>query len=300
MDCVLALAFAIGFNDDKKESYFQASKVQDKCPALVTDLQTATPESLPKVVETYQADLKSFSDSINAVQLQKDILYTYLQDLKSLNENSFEQYKSDFPQRAEGLFAKCDNKEAYINGFNGVNSYKELEKYVNKVEKEYNIVKQNYLSDREYLKAANALVGRASMINDNASANKKASDLQTLQDELKEFNSNANLENIVIVVVYILGLVAILVILYFALVALFKNFRSSYKILLVLVAFAVVFFIGYAIGTPTLSPSAIKFGMSTTGYKMVNAAAFSLYICLICAILAIIVMEIVNAVKNRK
>ncbi len=39
--------------------------------------------------------------------------------------------------------------------------------------------------------------------------------------------------------------------------------------------------------------------MTGSGYKMVNAAVFTVYSCLFGAILAIIVSLIMNAVKNR-
>ncbi len=300
LDCILALFFAFGFNDEKKEGFFQAQQIQAQCPAMITDLETATPETLPKVVETYQTNLRTFGDSLKAAQLQKDILYTYLQDLKGLEEETFEQYKADFPKRAEGLFAKCDNKQAYIDGFNGVNSFKDLEDYTSKIEKEYDAVKQNYLVNREYSKAANALIGRADMINATSSANKKATELEELQKDLKGFASSEKLENAFVFIGYLLGAIAILLMLYFAVIRIVTDFKSSYKILLVLVAFAVVVLIGYAAGSPVLTPSAIKFGMSITAFKMVNAACFTVYVCLFCAILAIIVTAIMNAIKNRK
>ncbi len=301
LDCLIALIFAFGFNEDKKDNFFQVRQIQSQCPELVSDLQAATPESLPKVVETYQTNLRDFNDSLNKVQLQKDILYTYLQDLKGLNDESkFEQYKADFSSRAEGLFAKCDKKQEYVDGFNGVNSFKSLESYVNKIEKEYSALKQDYLVSRNYCKAANSLVGKADMINATASANKKAADLEDLQTDLKNFQSSANLENVFIIIGYILGGITIALLLFFALIKIVKNFKTSYKILIVLALFAVIVFIGYAVGSPILSPSAIKAGMSSTGYKMVNAACFTFYVCLICALLAIIVTSVMNAIKNRK
>lgn len=301
LDCLIALIFSFGFNEDKKDNFFQVRQIQDQCPALITDLQSATPESLPKVVETYQTTLKSFNDSLNDVQLQKDILFTYLQDLKGLdNEEKFEQYKSNFSSRAASLFAKCDNKQSYTDGFKGVNDFKSLESYVNKVEKEYSALKQDYLVGRNYCKAANSLVGRADMINATASANKKAADLEELQNDLKGFHKSAKLENTFLVIGYILGGITIALLLFFALAKIVKNFRTSYKILVVLALFAVIVFIGYAVGSPVLSKSAIKAGMNSTGYKMVNAACFTFYVCLICALLAIVVTSITSAIKNRK
>ena len=144
LDCLLALFFAFRFDDQKKDNFVQAQQIQSNCPQLLTDLQAATTETLPAVVETYQTNLRNFNDSLNSVQLQKDILYTYLSDLKSLtDEAKFEDYKANFATRAESLFAKCDNKQALVDGFNKVNSFKDLESCINDVEKQYNAMKQD-------------------------------------------------------------------------------------------------------------------------------------------------------------
>lgn len=300
LDCLLALFFASSFNEEKKDSYIQARTVQEQCPALVADIQSATTESLPKVVETYQTSLRSFNDTLKAAQMQKDILYTYLQELKNLDENSFEQYKAGFAGHADALFARADNKAALVEGFNKVASFKDLASYISKTEKEYNVIKQDYLVNRNYLKAANGLVGRADAINANVSANKKATDLEDLQNDLKSFNKSAHLENAFVIIGYILGGVTLFLMIFFALVKIVKNFKSSYKILVVLAGMAIVVFIGYLIGSSTLSPSAIKAGLTVSGFKMVNAACFTFYVCLAVAVLAIIVTSATTAIKNRK
>ncbi len=300
LDCILALAFAFTFDDDKKDAFSQARLVQAENPAMMADLSSATPESLPDVVTKYQGDMKNLNDSLKGVQLQKDILYTYLQDLKSLDENNFEQYKADFPTRAEGLFAKCDKKQEYIDGFNKVNTFKDLEGYLRKIESEYASLKQSYLEDCNYMKAANSLVSRADMINATASANKKAADLEDMQKDLKSFKSSSKLQTLFMIIGYCLGGLTLFLLLYFALVKMFKEFKSSYKILIVLALFALVVFIGYVIGSSVLSPSAIKMGLSVNGFKMVNAACFTVYVCLLGALLAILVTGIMSAVKNRR
>lgn len=301
LDCLLALFFAFRFDDQKKDNFIQAQQIQSNCPQLLSDLQTATIENLPAVVETYQTNLRAFNDSLNNVQLQKDILYTYLQDLKSLtDEAKFEEYKANFATRAESLFAKCDNKDVLVEGFNKVNSFKDLESCINDVEKQYNAMKQDYLQGRNYLKAANSLIGRADMINTSASETKKTADLTDLQNDLKAFKSNAKLENAFILVAYLLLGVTVFMMLFFALTRIVKEFKTSYKILVVLALFAIIVFIGYIIGSPVLTPNAIKAGLTSHGFKMVNAAAFTLYVSLITALLAILVTSILNAVKNRK
>ena len=290
----------VAFDNDKKDNYFQVQKIEQQNPAMLADFQAATPENLPEVVAKYQKEMADYNKELNAKQLQKDILYTYLQDLKGLDEKNFEAYKAGFPARSEALFARCDKKQEYVDGFNKVNTFKDLESYINKMDKEYTAMKQDYLVGREYYKAANSLIAKADMINASASATKKANDLQAMKDDLKSFKSCASLLSWFVGIGYLLGIVTLLLMLWFGLVKMFKNIKTSYKLLIVLVAFVVVVLIGYLIGSPVLSPSAIKFGMSVSGYKMVNAAAFTLYVCLLSAILAILVTAVMSAIKNRK
>ncbi len=297
--CV-AIAFSFfSFDAEKKDNYIQAQEVKAQMPEMVSDLETATVETLPSVIEKYQKENQTRSENLKKVQLEKDILYTYLQDLKNLDENNFEAYKAKFPERSAGLFAKSENKQKYVDGFNGVQSYKDLENYVEDVNKDYTALKQEYLVERNFIKSANSLLGRADAINATASANKKAADLDSFQSDLKSFGKSAKLQNFFITLTYILLIGALALMVFFLLTNMIANFKTSYKILLGLVLLVVAFFIGYLIGTPTLSPSAIKAGMTSSGYKMVNAATFTVYVCLFVAVISIIVTLIMNAVKNR-
>lgn len=297
--CV-AIAFSFfSFDAEKKDNYIQAQEVKAQMPEMVSDLETATVETLPSVIEKYQKENQTRSENLKKVQLEKDILYTYLQDLKNLDENNFEAYKAMFPERSAGLFAKSENKQKYVDGFSGVQSYKDLENYVEDVNKDYTALKQEYLVERNFIKSANSLLGRADAINATASANKKAADLDSFQSDLKSFGKSAKLQNFFITLTYILLIGALALMVFFLLTNMIANFKTSYKILLGLVLLVVAFFIGYLIGTPTLSPSAIKAGMTSSGYKMVNAATFTVYVCLFVAVISIIVTLIMNAVKNR-
>lgn len=298
--CCVAIAFSFfSFDSDKKESYIQVQEVKAQTPQMVTDFETATVQTLPNVIEKYQKETAERSEKQKDVQMEKDILYTYLQDLKNLDENSFETYKANFPQRSAALFAKSQNKQKYVDGFNKVQSFKDLDKYIEEVNADYAQIKQDYLVERNYIKSANALINKAVAIDDNASESKKASEMESFQTDLKSFGKSARLQNFFIVLTYILGIGALALMLFFLLANMITNFKTSYKILVGLLFLVVTFFIGYLVGTPTLSPSAIKAGMTGSGYKMVNAACFTVYVCLFVAVASIIVTLIMNAVKNR-
>lgn len=298
--CIVAIVFSFfSFDAEKKDSYIQVREIQAQTPEMVSDFENATLETLPAVIDKYQQEMQDRSAKLKDLQLEKDILYTYLQDLKNLDENTFETYKANFPARSEALFAKSENKQKYVDGFNGVKTYKDLEGYVNKMNDEYTEIKQAYLIERNYIKSANALVNRGIAIRDNASASKKATEFEAMQADLKSFGKSASLQNFFIILVYILGLGAAFLMLFFLVKNMVTDFKSSYKILVGLLFLVVVLFIGYLIGSPTLSPSAIKAGMSSSGYKMVNAACFTVYMCLFVAIVSIFATLIMNAVKNR-
>jgi type II secretory pathway pseudopilin PulG len=297
---IVAIAFSFfSFDAEKKDSYVQVREIEAQTPEMVSDFENATLETLPAVIDKYQQEMQDRSTKLKDVQLEKDILYTYLQDLKNLDENTFETYKANFPDRSAHLFAKSENKQKYVDGFNGVNSYKDLEGYVNKMNDEYANIKQQYLIERNYIKSANALINRGIAIRDNASASKKATEFEAMQADLKSFGKSASLQNFFIILVYILGLGAAFLMLFFLVKNMVTDFKSSYKILVGLLFLVVVFFIGYLVGTPVLSHSAIKAGMSSSGYKMVNAAVFTVYICLLVAIVSIFATLIMNAVKNK-
>lgn len=300
LDCLLAVIFSVRFNGDKQDNYNQALQIKSINPVMLTDLETATPANLPQFIQKYQQSLSTYNDSLSAQQLQKDILYTYIQDLKALDAKSFEQYKANFPSRSSQLFSKCDNAKKYIDGFNNVKSFQDLDPFIKSLDADYAIVKQDFLVKRDYYKAANTLVSEADAVNSTPSINKKTADLQTLQADLKSFNTNASLQNTFMVIGYILFFVTVLMLIVFAGAKIVTNFRTSYKVLLVLVLFGVIFFIGYLIGSPDLSDSAIKAGMNVSQYKLINACTFSLYITLLCAVLAVIFNAISSAVKSRR
>ena len=299
--CLVAIVFSFfSFDADKKDNYIQAQEVKAQSPQMVADFQTATVETLPSVIEKYQKETQERKENLKSVQMEKDILYTYLQDLKNIdNEAKFEAYKANFPARSEALFVKCspETKKKCVDGFNGVKTFKDLEKYVETVNEDYTAVKQSYLIENNYIKSANGLIARAETINNTASASKKAADFESFQNDLKSFGKSASLQNFFIMLVYVLLIGAFALMIFFLVTSMITN--SSYQILLGLVLLVVIFFIGYLVGSPTLSPSAIKAGMTGSGYKMVNAAVFTVYTCLFGAILAIIVSLIMNAVKNK-
>lgn len=298
--CVFAIMFAAKFDQDKMANYNEARVVNDNNPEMVAAFEATTPENLPAFVEQYRTEGATLSETLKAHQVQKDILYTYIVELNELTEESFAEYQAAFPTHSKALFAKADDPQKYVDGFAGVAAFENLESYVATLEKEYSVIKQDYIKEKTYNKAYNSLVNQADAVNQVVSDNKKAEDLALLQSDVKNYISNGKLLNVTVMLGYFLFAVCIVMLLFFALKAILSNIKSSYKSLLVIVAFVVLVFIGYLIASPELTPSAIKMQHTVQQVKWIGAGMFVFYIALAGAICAVIFTAISNAIKNRK
>lgn len=298
--CILAVMFAAKFDQEKMANYNEARVVNDNNPEMVAAFEATTPENLPAFVEQYRTEGAQLSETLKAHQVQKDILYTYIVELNELTEETFQEYQAAFPEHSKALFAKADDAQKYVDGFAGVASFENLEAYVSTLENEYGVIKQDYIKEKTYNKAYNSLVNQADAVNQVVSDNKKAEDLAMLQSDVKNYISNGKLLNVTVMLGYFLFAVCIVMLLFFALKAILSNIKSSYKSLLVIVAFVILVFIGYLIASPELTPSAIKMQHTVQQVKWIGAGMFVFYIALAGAICAVIFTAISNAIKNRK
>ena len=298
--CALAVWFASSFDQDKLPNYKEALVIENANPEMIAELEATTPESLPAFVEKYRAEGMTLSDSLKAHQLQKDILYTYIVELSDLKAETFSDYQADFANHSKALFAKADNAQAYIDGFNKVVDFNGLDKYIAQLENEYNVIKQDFIKEKTYYKAFNTLVNQTAAIDDNVSENKKAEELTTLKASLKQYLSNGKLLNIIMTLAYILFFVNIALLLIFALKAIFTNIKSSYKIIVALAIVALVVILGYVFASSEMTPSAIKMQLTPQIVKRIGMGMFVVYVAFFGAIIAIIYSAISSAIKNRK
>lgn len=298
--CIFAVWFAASFNQDKLDKYNEAQLVNNANPEMIAAFEATTPESLPAFVDQYRSEGMTLAEGLKAQQLQKDILYTYIVELQELNAETFPEYQANFPDHAKALFAKADNAQAYIDGFNAVADFNALDKYINRLESEYNVMKQDFIQQKSYVKAYNSLVNQADAVNQIVSENKKAEDLATLQGEMKQYLSNGKLLNVILMMAYVLFFINIALLLIFALKAIISNIRSSYKILVVLALFAVIIILGYVFASSEMTPSAIKMQLTPQTVKRIGMGMFVLYVAFFGAICAVIYSAISNAIKNRK
>ncbi len=298
--CLLAVWFASSFDQDNLPSYKEALTVNDANPEMIAALEATTPESLPAFVDQYRTEGMTLSENLKAHQLQKDILYTYITELQELKEETFPEYQANFADHSKSLFAKAENAQAYIDGFNKVADFKGLDKYISQLESEYNVIKQDFIQEKTYNKAFNSLVNKADAVNQTVSENKKAEDLNTLKANVKQYLSNGKLLNIIMTLAYILFFINIALLLIFALKAIFTNIKSSYKIIVALAIVAIVVILGYVFASSEMTPSAIKMQLTPQIVKRIGMGMFVVYVAFFGAIIAIIYSAISNAIKNRK
>lgn len=298
--CLLAVWFASSFDQDNLPSYKEALTVNDANPEMIAALEATTPESLPAFVDQYRTEGMTLSENLKAHQLQKDILYTYITELQELKEETFPEYQANFADHSKSLFAKAENAQAYIDGFNKVADFKGLDKYISQLENEYNVIKQDFIQEKTYNKAFNSLVNKADAVNQTVSENKKAEDLNTLKANVKQYLSNGKLLNIIMTLAYILFFINIALLLIFALKAIFTNIKSSYKIIVALAIVAIVVILGYVFASSEMTPSAIKMQLTPQIVKRIGMGMFVVYVAFFGAIIAIIYSAISNAIKNRK
>ena len=298
--CLLAVWFAASFNQDKLDKYSEVQAVNNANPEMIAAFEAATPENLSEFVSQYRNEGVNLASGLKEQQLQKDILYTFIVELQELTAETFPEYQANFANHSKALFAKAENAQAYIDGFNAVANFEGLSKYINTLEGQYNVLKQEYIQEKAYVKAYNSIVNQADAVDQIVSENKKAEDLATLQGEVKQYLSNGKLLNIILILAYVLFFINIALLLIFALKAIVSNIKSSYKILLVIALFAVIIILGYVFASSEMTPSAIKMQLTPQTVKRIGMGMFVLYVAFFGAICAVIYSAISNAIKNRK
>jgi hypothetical protein len=297
---VLSVWFAGVFDQDKLDKYNEVMIVNENNPEMIADFQATTTETLPEFVGKYRTAGYELADELKTKQVQKDILYTYIVELRELTAETFPEYQANFADHSKALFAKADNAQAYIDGFNGVSGFDKLNHYISTLEDQYNVIKQEFIEKKSYNKAYNSLVNQADAVDQVVSETKKAEDLATLKADVKQFIFNGKLLNVIITLTYVLFFITILLLVVFAVKAIFTNIKSSTKTLVVLVVFAVVVLLGYLLASSELTPSAIKMQLSPNQVKWIGAGMFVFYVAFFGAICAVIYAAISGAIKNRK
>ena len=296
--CLLSLWFSLGFDDNKRDLYYEINNIQEFNKPMLADFGAVTIATLPDFVSAKNTEYQSLMADIKSKQHQKDIFYTYLVELKDLNENSFLEYKAQFPERSKILFADSKFKEDFVNGFTSLKDYESLHKYILSLEKKYEVVKQDYLKEKNYIRAYANLLKRAGDINNVVSESKKTNDLNILQKDVKKAVSDGGLLNLSIIFVYLIFFIALALVLIFSIIGIATSIKSSYQVLLGAVLLVVVLVVGYFVASPELSKSAIVMGHTASEVKWIESGIILFYVLLIGAILSIFITPLINKFKK--
>lgn len=298
--CLLTLWFVLGFDQSKSDKFDEVCMLKENNPEMLDAFKSATPETLPENISVYQTKADTLNTQLKTAQLQKDILYTYICQLEEQTNETFPAFQQDFAHYSKVLFAQSDNAAKYIEGFNQVKDFNGLNKYIESLKKEYAVIKNDYLIQKENLKVANSILAQANAINDIVSTSKKEAELKTFQDDLGSFSKGSTTLNAAMIFVYIIVFLTIGLLLFFSLMNIIGSFKESYKGLLGIVALVVVLLIGFAFSSPELTDSAIKMQVNGQQMKWIGGGMFTFYVVFFGAILTIVGTIIMNAVKKAK
>jgi hypothetical protein len=297
--CATALYFSVAFDDTKKDKYYEVGDLKAKNPQMLIDFAAATPENLPGFIEKYQQEAAKLNIDLKEQELQRNIEYTFITNLSDIqSESAFTDFKANF-DTYKGLFAKSKRADFFVNGFNKVNKFEDLANYVATLEKDYAPIKQECIVHKEYVKSFNSFLTRVDGINTSASANRKATDLATLQKDVATSKTEEGMLNFSVVLVYIIFFATIAAMLIFALIQIVMNIKNSYKALLGVLFIVLLLIVGYFISSGELSTSAIKMQHTAGEVKWIGSGVFTFYAVFFLALATIVVSAIINAIKNR-
>ncbi len=296
--CLLALWFAMSFDDNRKDLYYEINTINERNPQMVTDFEAITIATLPDFVAAKTEEKIALEADLKKRQLQQDIFYTYLVELKDLNQDIFSEYKINFSKRSNVLFSKSDHKDKLISGFNTVEDFASLSAYVQSLESEYDVLKQEYLKEKSYVNATANFVKRIFDINSGVSESKKTNELETLQKNVKSSIQENSILNVSVVLFYAVFIIAIAMVLIFSLIGIATSIKSSYQVLIWIAVLILVFVLGYIASSPDLSRSAIAMGHTSSEVKWIGSGVITVYVLLLGAILSIIISPLINKIKK--
>jgi len=298
--CALGLWFAIFFNNDTQELYDEVGVLKSNNAEMLVDLESVTLDKLPTFIEKYQKVTDSLNVTSKKAQLQKDILYTYITNLDELTAVTFPDFKKGFDSYSTILFAESNNAKKYTDGFKSVSDFPSLEGYIDQLNEEYAVVKQDFLLNKEYVKSMNYMVKRVSDINEIVSESKKVNEFSTLQKDIKSSQSESSIFNISLILFYLTFAFSIIIVISFSLYHIIVNIKSSYKALMGVGAIVVALIIGFFIASPDLTPVAIKVGIAPGAARWVEAGIYTFYFVFLAALASIVFTLVMNAVKKIK
>lgn len=158
---------------------------------------------------------------------------------------------------------------------------------------------QTYSSQKEYVAALNRFNTRSKNITSLTSEAGRKNDFAQLQSEVKQCNRESNSLNIIAVFFYIMLFGTIAVVVFFACLQFVRHPKSFRKMLWSVLSLGILFLLGYVISSETLTPIALKAGLTENGVRLIGAGVITFYFLLIGAIASIVVSWLINKYKTR-
>jgi uncharacterized protein (DUF885 family) len=300
--CILALVFSSGFDDKSKEKYFATSHVKEASPEMLSDLADATVQTLPDFIKKYQDLIITKTTENSKIQLQKEILYTFIASLKDLDDDQakFDVYKAEFPSFSSKLNAEDVTSKKYTDEFSKVKTLEDLPNYITNLENDYAFIKQDYLVSSNQIKAMGFILKDVSTIDAIVSKNKKEIDLKSFQIAIKDYQKQETVLNFAMTASYIVFFITIGLLLVFSIYQIVKNFKSSMGAIFGVLILVVVAIIGYFVSPDQLTDTAIKMQTTPNEMKWIGAGLIVFYFVFFGTILAIIGSLVMNTVKKYR
>jgi NADH:ubiquinone oxidoreductase subunit 3 (subunit A) len=298
---LLVVLFGFGFNQDTKDKFFNTAEVKTNNPQMLNDLANATVETLPNFMAKYEENIAARNAELKNEKLQCNIFYTFIYHLEEVvNQETFENFKSRFPEYSQSMFAAANDKNDFINGFNKIKNYDDFQSYYINLKDRYNTVHQDYLVKANAIKAEISLLKQVGDINAAVSVTKKQYDLDELQKSVKSYKTEFMQFNITMNLFYLLFFVTFGAMIIFLLWNVFANIKSNLGLLAGVGLLVLLLIAGYFFSSSELSPSAIKEQLDSNNVKWIGAGLFTFYCAFFGTIAAILISIIFNAIKKVK
>lgn len=300
--CILAVVFSSGFDDKSKDKYFATSHVKEASPEMLSDLANATVQTLPDFIKKYTDITDKKSTENKNLQVQKEILFTYIASLKEIDDDQtkFDNYVADFPSFAAQLNAEDQTSKSYTDDFLKIKSTTDLPSYIQKLENDYSFIKQDYLVVSNQIKAMKFVIEEMNKINAIVSLNKKEIDLQNFQLAIKDYQKQETTLNFAMIAAYIVFFITIGLLVVFSIYQITKSLKSSIGAIFGVLLLIVVAIIGYFVSSDTLTETAVKMQTSPSEMKWIGAGLIVFYFVFFGTILAIIGSFVMNTIKKYR
>jgi hypothetical protein len=296
---LLGVLFGFGFSQDAKDKFYNTIEVKANNPQMLSDLVNATVETLPEFISKYEEIMTAHNADLKKEKMQCDIFYTFIYHLTEVtDQETFEAFQAKFPEYSKSMFAKADNKDNFINGFNKMKTYSDFESYYKSLKADYDVVKNSYLANATSVKAEMSILKQAGDINLAISVNKKQYDLNELQKNLKSYKTESFEFNVTMQLFYLLFFATFAAMILFLLWNVLMNIKGNMGMLAGIGVMVLFVIIGYFIASPELTPVAIREQMDAGGMKWVGAGLFTFYCIFFGTIAAIVGTIILDAIKK--